>query len=377
MPFQVEYMGSAYPLIRESFDREKRSYICSCQEIELNSIEIPYSLRIDETYNTEDFIVFPFVKKDLNENDIFQVFEKTKNIRIGWCFPIQAIDSMEHTYADDDHFLKYAFVTFKSLIENVPTNIYLRKPIIENDVSINISQFFTENTVAIVISKATVNDIESFSITDYLPSFFSHGYFPLSNRNPELLTFDGIKLKSKKLFIKPISNSINNREFIFSIFKDVIAYEANAILLFFYLYQIIELLIQVIFQNEQSKIIHELSICFNNPTKTKEILEKVDQNTSEKRRLNLLMTHYIDSSPDQRDIKSACNEFLKEFGLNEGQMLSEYLYRVRNFIFHQYSDFQAEKIIIFKKIAYHLAPFTCELLNSFNIQNIENASNEN
>lgn len=372
MPFKVEFMGLNYPLIEKSFDYTKKAYGFSCDAIEPDIVQIPYVLKIDDSYDIENFIVFIFVKKDLNENDIYQVYDRVRDTRIGWCFPIRAMDSNDHSYADNEHFLKYSFVTFRYLIKKLPKAKFLKIPSVENTNLIHFSQFFSENAVAITISKSTLIDANSFNIDDYLPSLFYYGFFPLKKKDPEFITYTGIHLESKRLYIRHVSESINNKSFIFTIFSEVIAYESNAVFLFFYLYQIIETLMETIFQTEQVKIVHELNSCLRNPTKIKEVFERINSNTSEKRRLVLLMSEYITSSPDERDLKTACNNFLNEFGFDSGQNLSEYLYRVRNFIFHQFWNFRKEKMFMLEEIVKYLAPLICELLISFDNQNSGN-----
>ena len=80
--------------------------------------EVEYELDIYPDYENVDYSVHLFHNDYLNaENDIFQLYDYSSNTRIGWIFPIQALLSQDHNYAENEHFLKYAYVSFKKIVE--------------------------------------------------------------------------------------------------------------------------------------------------------------------------------------------------------------------------------------------------------------------
>lgn len=367
MSLKVKHLGSLYPLNPIEFDLEKSAFIFSCDVFEPNIIEVPYALTIDSTYEIDDFSVSLFAKLDINENDIYQLYDRERHTRIGWCFPLQALDSVEHDYYDNEHFLRYAFIAFQYLLRNCPNDIYLKDPDIDGAGTIRIGEFFSDHMVVIIISNSTLDDIQFFDISDYLPSFFRHGYFPVIKRDPSSMQHRGSSPDGNRLYIEPLSPDIENTTFIETLFAEHIAYENNLLLIFFYLYQVVELLLEQIFRHEQAILIRELNASAGNSIKTKDILEKAQRNSSEKNRLRFLVARYLKNVPQETDLKEACIWFLKEYELDHGFDLAKYLYPVRNFLFHQYRDFNFQKLYIIEAIVHFLFPFICDLINNFQL----------
>ena len=75
---------------------------------------IGYVLQKNEEYPPERYTVLVMFHNELPENYIFEVYEKKINKRIGWIFPLQALLSNRHSFADDVHFLHVIlpFLTF-------------------------------------------------------------------------------------------------------------------------------------------------------------------------------------------------------------------------------------------------------------------------
>jgi hypothetical protein len=112
-----------------------------------NSIKIyiDYVLTPHTDYELEDYSLFILKSFELNrENDIFQVYEKVADLRIGWIFPIQALVSNKHGCAENEHFLKYAYVAFYKLLLNQEDYSHFT-PSIEQIENYKLTDFYGDN----------------------------------------------------------------------------------------------------------------------------------------------------------------------------------------------------------------------------------------
>jgi len=300
------------------------------------SIAVKTPLKLDQKFENRKFSVYFLHKKNLLESEIVQIFDKRRETRIGWCIPINALDSVEHDYADDMHFLRYAYVGIYGALNKLDSSVFLPEAKFAPP-SIDFSEIFDESTALLIISDETLT--EEFVIDKWLPSLAKHGYFELSDIDPKKTCIEKPRIIEKKLSLSPISEDLESENYLNNIYRRNLAYEPNTTLRFFYLYQVFELLIEYVFQNEQKNAIDLIIQSRKDTNATKEILEKASQNSSEKRRLHLLTANYCKGCTSEKDLIERCNELLIILGRDEGKELNTTLYPVRNFLFHQFRNF--------------------------------------
>ena len=128
------------------------------------------NLNVEE--NLEDYF-FKILNTDIlnRENDIFQVYDKQANVRLGWIFPIQALLSKEHDYAENSFFLKYAYIAIYLLLENVNEENMRNS----SDI-LRITDFYPEDAIIFVLCKSNCMQINDFCYEDYIVDLFGHGY---------------------------------------------------------------------------------------------------------------------------------------------------------------------------------------------------------
>ncbi len=95
---------------------------------------------------------------------------------------------------------------------------------------------------------------------------------------------------------------------------------------------------QRVFEKEQLKIVEELLTVQNDPVKTKDVLEKVRDLSSEKRRIRLVANDYMSAPVSVAPLHEACKEFLRSTGNADNQNMHDSLYSVRNVLFHKFRD---------------------------------------
>ncbi|MBT9097693.1 hypothetical protein KFZ76_08230 [Methylovulum psychrotolerans] len=330
--FNINGRNTPYKL--SSFENE---HVFLMENDNGEKIEINTPLKINLSFKDKEFEVHFLAKNGVKESDIFQVHVKEK--RIGWLIPAISFGSNDHDFAEDTNFLSYVYVGMRGALKKLDDSIYTQDLNIEE--SISFSDIFHEFTVLLIISKETLNSNVQFDIDRASPSLIKHGYFKLSNINPGEIAFKAESPQNKKLSILQISYFLSSHKLISELLNNYFAYEKKAVFKFFFIYQIIELLIDDVFKNEQKKIIDHLVSVRDDSGLAKEALEKIRDSIAEKQRIGLLVKNYSNMNGNLSDLKHLCNEFLIDIGRTEGNEFQEYFYKIRNFIFHQYRDFQS------------------------------------
>ncbi|KPB22438.1 hypothetical protein AC519_5423 [Pseudomonas savastanoi] len=214
------------------------------------------------------------------------------------------------------------------------------------------SDLFHPSTAILIISKETLLANQIFEIERVTPSLIRHGYVRLTNTSPDDITLKGTDPEGDKIYLKVTSSDLGNHQVIDSLLHSAFAYETKPLLCFFYIYQIFELLLEEIYQTEQSRIVDDLIIAAGDSSKAKEALEKAQRISSEKKRIGLLATEYSKQHGTLANLKTSCNILLKLMGRSEGTTFEEYFYSIRNFLFHQYRDFPSSQEQLLKDVIY-------------------------
>jgi len=306
-------------------------------------IKINTPLKLDSNFRDKDFEVYFLAKKNVKENEIYQVYRKRTDSRIGWIIPVLSFDSALHDFADNEHFLRYAYVGIRESLKSLTSKVH-SKTLMNDTLECKLSEIFHEETVLLILSKETYKDDFVFEIDRAIPSLIKHGYISLKERDPGEIKHQAAPPEGPKLYIEEIVSSLDNCSLIAELMSSLYAYEEKPIFRFFYLYQIFELLIDGIYKNEQEVLIQELIDSKGDSGRTKDALDKMQQFMSEKKRLGLLINEYTGVQSELTNLKSICNDLLMDLGRDKSDNFESYFYKIRNFIFHQYRDFPDHSI---------------------------------
>lgn len=365
MSLRVTVFGTLFDLVLDRVDETDQRIVCSIPGSPIEFVDISYPLAVEDTFDPDNFRIYPLVNKSLVENDIFQVYDTTRNQRMGWCLPLEALNSTEHSYANNEHFLRYAYVAALKLLNTSFENAITLNPTVESAHTLSFSEFFPDSTALLVISLDTLVNPDGFNIDDWIPALYLYGYVPLKTRNPEYLCLTGKVEKNCRLNLQPISNHLPRQSFVESVFADLLAFERNPLLRFFYLYQVVELLLEEVFRCEQSLLVDRLLDTSGDALKTKEILETVSDISREKERLKLLTTKYLKRAPSCERLKHACDSFLAACGKETPEHPMYSFYKVRNILFHQYRDVRGD--LPLEEVVFETTPFLVNILQEFTI----------
>jgi hypothetical protein len=319
-------------------------------------ILIDYVLTPYTDYKPEDYSLFILKSLELNrENDIFQVYDKVADLRIGWIFPIQSLVSNKHGCAENKHFLKYAYVAFYKLLLNQEDYSHFT-PSIEQIEDYKLTDFYGDNIIILILFKTNIQKIANFNIDNYLASLYSHSYYycePTENIkkiNTCQPTEDLNEIKNRanlkssgntRLILQRSSKYLQGESYIDRLFKSLLKTEEHHLVRFYLLYQVIELMIQIVFER---KILDEINNFNNNADKNiRKFKEKIDNISTEKTRVSILINDYV--KINNPNLLISCNELIKLFNdddsnekddISKKQDLGGALYKVRCLIVHHF-----------------------------------------
>lgn len=323
---------------------EKQHLFIAKDDIGEDICRFSYPLERDKEFNTsyDQFNLYLFHKDSFAANDIFHI--KCRGHRLGWLFPIQALLTDQHDYADDKHFFPYSFNAYKCLLWNKANLPY---KVCDGDSSPTLDAIYGENTIVLILSKKFLKTFrssfhEDFMLEDYLVSLYRFGYTLMSTSNFKNLhsfkeaTSNYEEVSGKAIDLTSISKElIEDKQYLNSLIQGLIKLENHPIVKFHLLYSVIELLISKIFEYEFSATVEQFKTS-SDFYKSKESLIEL---ANEKRRIKELFGR---KSPGLSQVKikavqSTCNKFLVfVFGQDSNLEPAPALYSVRSTIFHNF-----------------------------------------
>ncbi|HLO86601.1 MAG TPA: hypothetical protein VK203_16600 [Nostocaceae cyanobacterium] len=316
-------------------------------------IYIDYVLTPYLDYIPENYSLYIFKSFELNrENDIFQVYDREADLRIGWIFPIQALVSNQHGCAENKHFLKYAYVAFYKLLINQEEYSHFTPSFQETD-SYKLTDFYGDDIIILILSNSQTQKIDQFNIDNYLTSLYSHSYYycqPIENlkqvKNCQP-TEDLKEIQNRansqsfgntRLTVQRNSEYLRGEAYLDRLFKSLLKIEEHPLVRFYLLYQVIELVIEIIFEKSFADIINNFQ---NNTDKNiYELKESIAHISSEKERISKLIVSLEKDfgGVSKTNLLLFCNDLLTAFNSEKKDSLPLALYSVRSLIVHKFRN---------------------------------------
>lgn len=300
-------------------------------------------LQLDNSYDVGHFSYRLFYNENSCENNIYQLCVRSE--RIGWIFPIQALLSSDHDYAQDEYFLKYAYIATWLLLRDIEHIDKLDSP-----QDFMLDDYIDETKCILVLDHENTEKIENFEISDYTVGLFKYGYEykGKGNFNPSIIKGE------KRLKILPIAKELRGNPSINDLFIDQFLLASNSVIRFHICYQIIELLISKVFEHKFKSILGKLS---ENPEELFDLRDDLSKITGEKERIRCLFEDYTKcETSDKSGIGVACKKFLEENGKRVSENYYYDLYSVRCMLVHKL-------YAINKQSHQYLEEINCFLLN--------------
>ncbi len=321
-PYTVEYRGDSLFAL-----------VSGCEPIEIGS-----PLALDSSFDLKEFDVYLLDSPDIRENDVRQVFNKIvgDRARIGWAIPVLSLVSDQHDFAADEHFLKYSYVALAKSLSALA-----------EDVTFDVSDFryieplkiFGESAVVLVVSRSTLKNGHDFELRRALPSLVSHGYSSRSIEDDRSYPWVMRDPAAKSITIVQSAKTPDDHDMVAAMLNGFVSSQRSVALQFFYLYQIIELLMERVITFRQVEIADSIARAGSNSSLIKAALDKIGEINSEKSRMNLVVDRYARMGAELGDLRVQCNRLKVKLGMETGESMAEYLYPLRNYIFHNFRSF--------------------------------------
>ena len=327
--------GNDNRIIGEEYLYNKEQKVFVVEDKNKNVLmEIDSVLPLIDDYNPNDFDVkiLHNTRPDHTESCIYQV--KVGGVRIGWIMPIQSLHSTQHVFSNDEYYLKYAYVAWVYLLMNCDAEV-------EDLDTFDLFNCYPDDIALLVLDQNNCSTIEGFDYDDYVVSLFEYGY---SENGVGNVFFDEIKI-DKHINLKHMSKELNNIPYINNLFKTFIPRDDGAVSRFYIYYQIIELLIAKVFDDE---FFDFLELLKNDTIDLYTKKDELNYISNERNRINRLFNTYC--RVDSQILKSLgdnCEQLLLYTDSKVAKSEPEKLYQVRCLLVHRMYlvDDNAEKIL--------------------------------
>lgn len=360
----VEGKRVEFPTVE--FDTKESLFVLKSSD-ELYQFSVEYKPKIDQSFDSKEFDIFFFSNQYLNaENDVFEIYEKELDKRIGWVFPIQVLESNENDFCDNSYFNKYKYSTFKKLLFENPTkkNIYYEESIF------HLTDFYHDNIIVFVLSKETIGD-NVFSIFSYLPSFSNFGYYVWNEEHHQFFAEQqSIALKKrgqKRITIQRSSLDISRNQFLVDLYNKHLKSINHFLLKFYFLYQVIEYLMEENFDGDFGFLVDEYR---NGKLSKNDLKERINSITKERKSISSLFEKVKIEDELRIDFIRDCKLLLDNFYSSPPNEIGSLLYDTRNLVVHRYREIMKEdkNIRILELITHQLELIINDLIISYNPQ---------
>ncbi|MDD5545757.1 MAG: hypothetical protein PHO67_01160 [Candidatus Omnitrophica bacterium] len=308
------------------------------------AINVPYLLQVEEPYSADAFEMHLFINAATHENDIFRVYEVESGEIIGWLFPVQALLSVEHDYANDEYFLPCAFAAFQKLLQG--EGLPAKTPILKTE-QLSILDFYNDSDIVLLLAKNQISKIKDFNIKFYLPDLFKYGYRykdKIETVNKRVSKF--YEELDKNIKLRKMSSRLIANTYIYDLFTDILD-DNDVIHAFLSLYQVIEIVIFDIFKDELAKCLDDYSnLSENDYGGFFDIGDKLNSIKSEKNRVANLFNY----TNDTLELRDLCNNLLQQLSLKTEDNAAKALYSVRSNLVHAYRLFSKPQKIILEEV---------------------------
>lgn len=306
------------------FDQETNKFILGGEHS--NFLEYNPVLKLDSEYQIQNYSYQLLANESptCTENSIYQVYVEKQ--RIGWIFPLQALLSEEHDQSRNPYFLKYAYVASCLLLQdiaetdkrNVPGEIFLQ-------------DYYDPKQNILIIDAENTAKLDSFELDDYVVGLFQYGYAFQGKGNVFAEHFP-IETRTK-IALRALSSELSTIPNINFLFKEQLPVAENEVIRFYLCYQIIELLIAVVFEDQFQGILAKIAEDSEALFDQRDNLSKI---AGEKHRIKVLFSSYASCETNhQTDLDLACKKLLALNGKVVSDQYYENLYSVRCLLVHR------------------------------------------
>lgn len=300
------------------------------------AVESPLNLVNTSDVDDYDMFIMKSMRRDAAENSIYSVY--FGNRRVGWIFPIQALVSTEHDYAENDNFCEYAYVAYHKLIQEYASqflknydesfgNICSLEEVVEPlDMDKHILLICTDN----------LDESDKIGCIDkYRFGMYVNGYIIDDGSN--FTKIDDYEPLKKRLTIHKLTDDICQMGPMLNIVNDIVPAAIGPYSSFMMMYQIIEVSIGKIFDVGFQRLLDN----YNEGDDLYRLKENISNISNEKYRVRELFNgNFVKITSQHRsNLIKACENIL---GCNYKNDMAELLYEVRCQMVHRFYNYSKD-----------------------------------
>lgn len=324
-------------------------------------LELTYEL------DPDGYDLYVFFAGDIRESDIRQVFVAGRDgdSRVGWLIPLLSLESDLHDFADNEHFLRYARAGIEGLFDVLPQDVVDAMGPVSIGNGLALTSLAPETTVLLVISKKVLANGAFFDIDRLYPFLSSIGILDERQTKFGRIVVPFVRPEGLKIRLVHCAEEFAQDKLVGALLTYAAHAYSNPVLQFFYLYQVVELLMEKVFSSEQKAIVAKINQANGSVTKVKEAMDDLGDCLSEKHRINAIVEKYCDPKPAISELVRSCRDLNAALGIKEGETLAKSLYPLRNLVFHNYRSFPDQSLDDLKRINFSFFSAIPNILSSF------------
>lgn len=330
-----------------------------------NEIRVQYIPKFVSTWDYQKYDIILFENPYLTaENDIFQLYENSlaENERLGWIFPVAALDSNENDYVEDRYFKHYRYVAYWKLLALEHSIKYQ-----ENKPEYRLSEIFP-HLIVCILSKQEINKIENFKIENYILSFLKFDYLLYNGSIKGVSAFNkaniihSLRKGSHKLTIKKSAFDVMATDYTKSLFLSHLYQTDNFLVKYVFLYQILEHFIQEIADAKLDELIDNYK---KNQISKNTLRELIAKFNNDRTLLKKVFARTTINNELRKNFVEKCTFLFKDIGEETHLNYDDVIYDLRNLITHRYRaiSYKTEEL---KEITCLFEAILLELLINFN-----------
>lgn len=359
----------AQPIVGVQFDVDRQEFVLNAGTSGALGCRISYPFEALGPGAEEAFVELLFHPSHA-ESDVRPVkLSGMEGKTVGWLCTVGALVSGDHAYAESKHFRRAAYAAVHALLATVK---HERSATVANGSVVSLSEVLDSGLSILVLHRPTLGDGLEDTCGRILPSLHRCGFLPAVEQSPSQPlgrpAIERFSEMGENFVLRPMSPDVGFASFMSQVFRRLLPRADTSLLRFFLYYQLIEAMMAVVFAHRQGATIEEMQGVRNDPVKVHPLIEKLKEDSSEKKRIRLLFNEYTACSDRTAELRVQCNEFLRQCDSEEFYLTADALYQVRNLVFHGMRAVPERAFQTFDAIVAELACVVPELLMAFQLR---------
>ncbi|WP_138223229.1 hypothetical protein [Nibricoccus aquaticus] len=376
MPISVQIDGRFGALVTLNAFREDdaagRFWVYSAED-ESVGISIPFPYERKPTYDCSQADILILLNPFHVEASAMEVTLQPKTKRLGFIFSLNSIGSKNHKLSESEHFKKASHAAVYKIIEQFIVRNTETISIGSRANECTIDELFDGELVVLAAHKPWISDA-GIELNQLHADLHRHGYVlaesPSENSPKRLNTvrsnFDSAT-KADRLGLRALSITLATDGLLAKLIGRRLSCPDDTILRFFYLYQIVERILELELRNHTQKLLVELSAVDPNGMKIINTFHALKDAFSEKTRLKELFEVRSKNSLQSSPTLTHMTEFLRGCDVEESGSYCEIFYKIRNVVFHAWWSIPTKLISVFEEIVSGVENDIPELLLNYEL----------